>query len=500
MFKLFHRETPEEKAEKEAQKAAEARRTKAEEEERQAELLRAQNSLIAERNDRLLPWNLEQKVAVVLNPVKIPFIIIAGIIGSVVELKIVDLTKDTDLWYRGLGTVVAYGAQCVVHRANYQNLIVSTDDSEQATSILQVLDKATQPLTDAWNATAHKVAANCTDGPNRTHCDLLPGGPLVNWSWADDFCGVEYDNLTGECRAPQAGFVYKHTSADDENSGWAGVTKMIPYVPHALVWMIFKLLFIPGYYVDRIHRYAVGTDPPPEPMLKILAEPTCTEDGKCGSLGPKFSKLGIVSKAVRFSLLPNTMILPLTSMRFVEQCRQEYIIYSANTTVGFALYCWLVFDLVQIVLLYATGLTVFKGRALNQMWYRCYKVHSVTLTIVALSFFIFDLCVCLRWKFWLGLEVLLSFSLNIDSTWGFSLDFAKTVASVVVMLDGVQFTILVMSLLCPVFLNKSARFLPARLRAWTDQPADINTTADLKHAEGDTQEADASRPLVLAAP
>jgi hypothetical protein len=187
--------------------------------------------------------------------------------------------------------------------------------------------------------------------------------------------------------------------------------------------------------------------------------------------------LGAVSKIIRFSLLPNTLILPLTSLRFVTQCRQEYIIYTADTTVGFSIYCWLIFDLVSIVALYGVALTVFKGQALGKTWYRFYKAVSVGTTLVALNFFFIDLYCCFNWNFLLGLQILLQLSFTIDLTWGFSPDAAKSVACVVVALDSLQFAILIMSLLCPLFLNKASRFMPGWLQGCTGRPADIGDTA-----------------------
>ncbi|CAK0863811.1 unnamed protein product [Prorocentrum cordatum] len=131
-------------------------------------------------------------------------------------------------------------------------------------------------------------------------------------------------------------------------------------------------------------------------MLKLISEPTCDKTGKCGAMGPPLTILGIVSKVIRFSLLPNTLILPLTSMRFVEQCRDKYIIYSQDVSIGFWVYCWLLADLVTMIILYVVAKTVLGGQALSKMWYRCYKTISIFTTLIALNLFFFDLICCFK--------------------------------------------------------------------------------------------------------
>jgi len=403
---------------------------------------------------------------VVLNPVKIPFIIIAGVLGSVVEIKIGLVTEKS--WYRGFWKT---GPECVVHQADYDKLIVSTTDNDKLSAVVDKIDSVFKPVVDKVNSTAYRVS-NCTSvrvnaNLTATRCDLL-NGPLFNFSFSQDMCGVEF-NGQGCSSNEELGQILEPVEEGDS----VGVMKTIPYVPYALIWMIFKLVWIPGYYIDRIARLAAGSGPPPEPMLKLISEPTCDKTGKCGAMGPPLTILGIVSKVIRFSLLPNTLILPLTSMRFVEQCRDKYIIYSQDVSIGFWVYCWLLADLVTMIILYVVAKTVLGGQALSKMWYRCYKTISIFTTLIALNLFFFDLICCFKLRFWQGIAIILQLVFTLNLSFDVTLDIAKTVANAVVFFDALQFIIMIMSILCPKMLARAP--VPEWLQEWTAQPDDIKS-------------------------
>jgi len=436
-------------------------------EEQEAAKKEEEERIQEERNERLLPWNLEQKVAVVLNPVKIPFIIIAGLLGSVVEVKIGALAQDT--WYRGFwGT----GPECVVHRADYKKLRVSTHDNDNLNAVTSRLDELFAPVATIINSSAHKIAlGGCTtvteDNMTTTRCDML-NGPLFKLTFEADNCDVKFDAVTEQCTSENE--LSEILSRAEEGES-VGVMNRIPYVPYALIWMIFKLVWIPGYYIDRAARLASRGGSPPEPMLKLISEPTCDKTGKCGEAGTMLSKLGVVSKVIRFSLLPNTLILPLTSMRFVTQCREDYIIYSQDASFGFTIYCWLLCDLVGMIALYAVAQTVLGGQALEKMWYRCYKTISIFPTLIAMNLFIIDIACSFKWRFWQGIRIVLQLMFTLELSFDVTLDIAKTVANAVVLFDILQFTIMIMSIFCPKLLGRAP--IPEWLQEWTAQPDDI---------------------------
>jgi len=458
-------------------------------EEQEAAKKEEEERIQEERNERLLPWNLEQKVAVVLNPIKVPFIILAGLLGSVVEVKIGMSTTSSDTWTRGF---TGPGPECVVHKADYNKLLADTRDNDKLSAVTDALDNAFSVPRGWINKTAHDLATCTTlldEQTNRTvtRCDLF-GGPLVDYVFeAPDNCNIEWDNVSKQCIMTMDGLAL----ADKDEL--VGVAQNF-YVPYALIWMIFKLVWIPGYYIDRAARLASGDGPPPEPMMKLISEPTCDKTGKCGQAGTVFSVLGTISKVIRFSLLPNTLILPLTSVRFIEQCRDEYIIYTQDTSWGFWIYCWLMFDLITTVGMYAAAQTVMGGKALGTMWYRCYKMVAIWPTMIALSFFFADLACCFSLRFWVGLRILLQLIFTLNLTFNVTLDIAKTVANTVIFFDILQFTIMIMSLLCPKLLAKAP--VPEWLQEWTAQPDDIKSTASLASVSSTRRDSDERRGLL----
>jgi len=417
---------------------------------------------IEERNERLLPWDLEQKVAMVLNPIKVPFILAAGLLGSVVELRIRAVAEDT--WYRGF---FGLGPECVVHKADYGELRAEIDD---LSALMKKLDGLLFPVESGLNKSLQKIASNCTTEHNITSCDLL-NGPILNYSFAPDNCYVEYDETRGRCTSESE---LSERPGMEHESG--GLVRSL-YVPYAFVWMLFKLIWLPGHYIDRAARLAAGgSGPTPEPILKLISEPTCDRLGWCGRCADKLGILGSVSKVIRFSLLPNTLILPLTSIRYVQQCQGEYIIYSHNASFGFGVYAWLLFEVVTMLILYVAAQTVLGGKALGTKWYGMYTFFSFVRTVVALNMYFFDLVCCFSWRFWEGLSVILQLAFTLDFTANVTFDIAKTVANTVVVLDYLQFTIMVWSFLCPRLLARLP--VPACLREWTARPDDIARSSE----------------------
>lgn len=404
------------------------------EEQRQAqELLKQQKR--DQLLEKLLPWRLEQKVAMFLNPIKIPIIIIVGVLGSIVEFRmrsIVDTTWHATMWRDG--------PTCFVHRVHGK--LVSDDALKNVSS---TLNSALSGVNDYINQSLQNSSRCNRTEEGAQRCVLFDSAKLgLNYSFEKDYCGIN-----DTCELNFYGSDGSEVLVEDEDKV-TGLLYHLPFIPYVMVWAIYKLAFLPVHPVDRAANCVSGNPkPPPEPVFKLLTEPNFQT---CSGF---MSVVVAIGKIIRYSLLPNTLMVPLLTMGRHPKC-EEWIFYDFDSIFGFFIYYWAIFELVFVVAMYVVGKTVFKSLCVGTWKYRCYKTYWFMTLFTALFLFIADTIVLFNWRFWEGLLLMLQLAFTFDLRFSFAVDFVRTLATVNIFLDVLQLLILIFSLIAPPLLRKLA--------------------------------------------
>lgn len=380
----------------------------------------------AELADRLLPWNAEQKLASVINPVKIPMIIIVCVLGCKLENLFNEST--TEQWH---STFARSGPMCFVHHLNRDIYNVSFRVPQWMRNITEKIDD------------------NSVEFINEQILEI-----------EEDSCGISKD-VDGQCvvgEKVENGGLKHHVRLEHATAGLN--QGKIPFVYYSLVWAVYKLVFIPAVnWPDRLMRRITGV-PTAQPVLKLLMMPYNRMLGREWTL----SKMGAV---IRYSMLPNVLITPLITMSYDPDCR-GFFHYTMDSVFSQAIYYFCVVDLLIGTTLFILGYTYYEGKIIDKWFYTAYKCWwwAVLFPLILLS--MFDAFLVFDHRKWLGWKLVLKITLSIKFTVESATTFCELCSMVVTTLDITQFVIMIMTLLCP----KCAHKIPI-LRDWVKEDEEV---------------------------
>mmetsp|Transcript_47887 Transcript_47887/g.95233 ORF Transcript_47887/g.95233 Transcript_47887/m.95233 type:complete len:479 (-) Transcript_47887:236-1672(-) len=429
----------------------------------------------AERNEKMLPWSLEQKVAMGLNPIKIPILIVVAILGSWVELSLVATKHET--WVAG---VWRGGPTCYVNELDGPLL-----NSTRLDWLSDWLNETMYPFINAINKSLEN-SSNVTENGNRR---------VYFWEsktflhFPIDHCGIT-DNCSVEDDPGDE--MYPVGSEPYGLAYWR-----IPYVTYSLLWAVYKFVFLPFHPVDRFYRMVSGkASEHPEPVFKLLTEPYFSSK-LCGGDGGKVNKglniVSMVGKIIRYSLLPNSLLLPVITLRSRREC-PHLIAYTMDSKMGGIIYFWILTDLVTVFAVYVLGIAK-GGKCIATCFYRAYKFIWFSGLGIALTLFIIDFILVFNWNFLAGLRLQLRLFFTIVLSPNLTINFLQVLGFASIFFDSLQFTIMVMSFLCPHLLKR----VPGMAGLLKDDAAPSNNKPDPEHADGEVGESgEASEALLTA--
>jgi hypothetical protein len=459
-------------------KTKEEERLEAEAKKAEAEALKIEKA--AARNEALLPWSLEQKVAMFLNPIKIPILIVVAILGSWVEYNLIATPHQT--WVAPLWRS---GPTCFVNKLDGPLL-----NDTRLDRLSSLLNKTLYPIIDRINKSLGNHT-NVTEEGNRRF-SLLDYGTLVHFPV--DHCGITDDcQLETDENGKPTLDIYggENETTHDPLESIAGVAKWrVPFVTYSLLWAIYKFCFLPFHPIDRAYRLVLGNPhPPPEPVFKLLTEPYFQG---CGGMNLVLNKFSMVGKIIRYSLLPNSLLLPIISLRQRKRC-PGFVHYTYDTWLGGFIYFFILADLVSVFVAFAVGITVMGSKCISTPFYRIYKFIWYAWQNVALVFFIVDIFIVLNLRFWEGIHLQIRLFFTIVLSPNLTIDFLQILGGASIFFDTLQFTIMVLSFLCPVLLQK----IPGMAGLMKDDSANLNQSANRPDGVASTRSEEA-QPLVNA--
>lgn len=214
----------------------------------------------------------------------------------------------------------------------------------------------------------------------------------------------------------------------------------IPFITHSFVWALFKLLFLPVYPIDRIARNVFRCHGEhPEPVFKLLTEPYFL-----GNVEVVSGCVVAIFKYVRYIMLPNSLIIPLLTMRVGiadDEC-QHFLSYK-HGWVARGVYLWLIFDIVKALFLWMVGMTYYRQKIVGTWGYWVYKVLWFCTSWIPVWLFVVDQLSTLDLRFWSGWSIVFKkvLTIHFDST--MSIDVIRLLGQAVVMLDCVSFTVMI---------------------------------------------------------
>jgi hypothetical protein len=354
-----------------------------------------------------------------------PLIILVTILGCGVENRINWSTKDE--WR---SSTLRGGPVCYVHQL---------DESMGASHTFVVPDALVEPFNDTLNGIVESNNGS-------TEITLIPEITFLDFK--KDSCGVEDHDMSinGSCvpHLPQAGT--KHIEDYDPTGTWQGLglnRLKVPFFYYSLVWGIYKLTFLPIHWPDRILKCATGGFMK-EPVFKLFMTPYFERLTKATDI---ISKLGA---CFRYVMLPNTLLKPLITMGYVEECPGLYH-YIMDMYLGQVIYFWCFSDLMFTGFLFVLGHTLYHNSVIGSWCYSLYKVWWFITTPIAFILFIADIIITSDMRFWRGftLTLLANFTFDIELRLTFFVDLTQALGSVVFILDTVQLVVLILCLVCP---------------------------------------------------
>jgi len=306
------------------------------------------------------------------------------------------------------------------------------------------------PIIDRINQSLAGSNCNLTESGNRK-CDVFDYGTLVHFPV--DHCGI-----TEDCKIEmdEAGEPTLNP-VDDGMPTLAGLTRWrIPLVSYSALWALYKFVFLPFHPIDRAYRIAMGNPtPPPQPVFKLLTEPYFEGCGK--PVNFFMNKVSMVGKIIRYSLLPNSLLLPIITLRSRRKC-PGYVHYTYDKFLGGFIYYFIVLDLIHVLVMYVLGITVKGGKCIKTLPYRCHKLWWFLSLNVAVILWVADLFIVLNFRFWEGIHLQIRLFFTIALNPNITVDFLQLLGTASIFFDGLQFTIMVLSILCPFVLKKVPGF------------------------------------------
>jgi hypothetical protein len=371
----------------------------------------------AARNESLLPWTIEQKVAMCLNPIKVPIVVLVLLFGCSVENRINWTTQESwrAKWWDRAGPV------CYVHRLNH---------GLNKNFTFKLPDQLAAPLNNTINNIVTNLGAN--------------GSLTFNQTWfviEKDVCGITIPTKGLDDEGCSVGPEEAFHHSEDGTDGLNGFK--LPFVYYTLVWAVYKLVFMPIHWPDRLARRFTGNQYG-EPMFKIMTQPHyrwCT--------GPMeiISKIGAL---FRYNMLPNSMLVPLATLNHVNGC-EEYYYYRMDHLLAKVIYWWCIIDFMTVLGAVAFGHTIYSGKCIGSCLYKLYRFQWLLSLPIAFFLWLWDLINVFEWRFWKGIMLALDVVIDcqFDFTFTFVVDVAEMLACVVVFLDTLTLIIMILSLVCP---------------------------------------------------
>jgi len=384
---------------------------------REAALLAKQE----ETQMKLLPWEFKDFVKMALFMViKLPFILCVGLLATVVEIEVKAAT--TRSWHRPTSTT---GPSCFVTELHREILNYNTSLNELA------LKAGLGPL---YNETA-LIKGNASKWINLTLTETDRCGLLK------DHCAIDPDVLDEEDLVEDHGWF---------NMGSGGIQFGV-FFPFASLWMLYKLVWIPLWPVDRIAQKLAGNvHPPPQPIFRLVTQPyfqRCT-----GALDIAMMILNML----RYVFLPNYLLLPLTTLVVLDNCEKHstLIHYQMDWLFGQAAYIWLVVDFFTVIAAYLFFQFVYGGRAIGTWAYRLYKFYWLTSSFTAITLFVCNLVATFDTHLFGGLNFAFQMVLDFNVFFRYSIDMLAFMAGANYVMEGLSMTYTIGGLLLPLVLRK----------------------------------------------
>mmetsp|Transcript_43681 Transcript_43681/g.139171 ORF Transcript_43681/g.139171 Transcript_43681/m.139171 type:complete len:409 (-) Transcript_43681:200-1426(-) len=384
--------------------------------------------------EKMLPWTLENKVSACLIIVKVPLIFIVAVIGISAETRV---KMATDMsWIRWGSAMPGGKPSCYAH---HLNATLRYDLGE-----VDIVGKLNESL------------GGVLDGDILSHNVSLD--PLKSVA-DEDFCSI-----TTKCEPSEV---------HSDNNGYitTGIDHLIPF---ALLWFIYKLLFIGVHPLDRLMKRVTPSDEggePPEPIFMLLTEPYFQV---CTTVMKVFVKIFCY---IRYRLMPNALLGALVSMSPHPKC-PDIIYYKLDMVFGTACYYMIVLDIITTGGAYALAKTVLGGKLVGKWSYRFYKTgwfiscfFSNTFAIGHLIYTfggIKEILNALRRTFKILLTMNINFTMN--------LDLLRLFMVVVIILEAIEFQFFIYSLICPPIIRKCCPCI--NLEQTPEEGADYKKVAD----------------------
>lgn len=270
--------------------------------------------------EAMLPWGFESKLAFRLAFIKIPFMLIITIIGMAAEYHL--KTKTTESWFR-------YG---------------KGDSSDHWWSLL---------LEDQTGCYAHKLDAvtpskTLLQGPDGLHVNAT----LDPLHLGDgDTCEVDLNR----CRFKRKGL---------SHAGFfnGGIDHLVSF---ALLWFVYKVVFIGIHPVDRIARDHLDA---PEPLMKLMTEPYFQHCTTPMTLIVKFLFY------FRYKMMPNTLLGALASLHDLAPECPNMVNYRMSPEYGNICYYLCIVDLFSVGVFYIYVRLKMEGKLIGKWRYRLWKI------------------------------------------------------------------------------------------------------------------------------
>eukprot|EP00416_Gambierdiscus_australes_P045806 CAMPEP_0171100030 /NCGR_PEP_ID=MMETSP0766_2-20121228/52711_1 /TAXON_ID=439317 /ORGANISM="Gambierdiscus australes, Strain CAWD 149" /LENGTH=519 /DNA_ID=CAMNT_0011559779 /DNA_START=21 /DNA_END=1580 /DNA_ORIENTATION=+ len=294
----------------------------------------------------MLPWTFETQVTAYLGMIKVPIICFVAVLGICTENHLKSSTKQS--WLRPGSLAIGSQTSCYVHHLTKETQHHSLIDFDLVGSINKTLLSG--------HLHGDIFTSNITLDPGFGHHDT---------------CNVDLNT----CRV---------RGLDHPSYYRGGVDHFIPF---ALIWFIYKILFIGVHPIDRIALKLAG-DPPvgpdyPEPLMKLITEPYfqfCT------------TPMQVVVKVLcylRYKLMPNALLGALASMHDMSPKCPRIVYYRMDSFFGTACYFQCIIDLFGIVGVYVMAKVKMDGQLIGRWRYRMWKtfwlISSIFVTFNAIN-------------------------------------------------------------------------------------------------------------------
>lgn len=401
-------------------KNAEERRreqaSKQEQQKRQQEEQERRDMAKARKLEGMLPWNFETKLACVLGLVKMPLIILVAVIGVYSENHLKDLSQES--WLRSGSFEFGGRASCYAH---------------------EVQDPVKHKEVFGFDLTA---MINRSIFFGRLKGDVFTSNvtfdPFGSVLGARDTCNIDLNT----CKIQDL----------QKPSYFAG--GIDHFVPFALIWFVYKILFIGVHPIDRLALKIAGDPDPgpdyPEPLMKLLTEPyfqCCT------------TPMAILVKVLgyfRYRMAPNALLGALATMRDMSPKCPTIIYYKMDPKFGTAVYFMCIVDLLCIGGGYILALRVMNGSLIGRWRYRLWKFIWVGSSILVANYAIFAAfltfggIISILRGFGRAFMIVFKLSFKIH----LSLDILRVMTFIIMFFEGVELAFLIINILFPHFFER----------------------------------------------